>query len=78
MKTGRPRKLTAEQELAVYQRITSTRMRHRCFAYSQLARSLGVGVSTLERIVTRHRQQLVGAAPRFHENPQKSQTGRNA
>lgn len=73
MKTGRPRKLTTEQELSVYQRITSTRMRYRCFAYSELARSLGVGVSTLERIVTRRRRQhLAAIAQRFHEHPQKS------
>lgn len=69
MRTGRPRKLTAEQELSVYQRITATRMRRRCFAYSELARTLGVGVSTLERIVTRlRRQQFAVVADRFHAN----------
>lgn len=74
-RTGRPRKLTAEQEDAVYQRITSTKLRRRCFAYAELARVLGVGVSTLERIVTRRRRQhLAAIAQRFHEHPQKSES----
>lgn len=73
-RTGRPRKLTAEQEDAVYRRITATPRRRRCFVYLDLARTLGAGVSTLQRIVTlRQRQQLAAIADTFHENL-KSQT----
>jgi len=68
---GRPRALTPEQERHVYLEITETRRGRRCFAFSRLAGELGVGVSTLERVVTRwRRRRLAEIVARFHEEPQ--------
>ena len=78
---GRPRALTAVQEQQVYDRINATRRGRRCFVFSELAHDLGVGVSTLERIVTeKRRQHFAEIVGKFHKEPQNSTTptsGRN-
>ena len=72
-RTGRPRKLTPEQESKVYAESTSARYGRRCFVHMRLARELQVSVPTLERVVKRRQaQQLTEIANKFHENHQNS------
>ena len=73
MSGGRPRKLTPDQERHVYDVITATHRGERIFRCAELARELGVGVSTVQRILTQQRRAHLGRiVAMFRKEPQNS------